>query len=90
MLTFTEDGQTWKLEIDSLDVCFGDVSEEAHFAWSGCENCNDEEGRILGNDVHDCQVFPSHEHLMRGEYWEKSLCGKCLYEHHYGIGSAEA
>ncbi len=83
MLTITEERKL-SFEIDDNNILW-DRSEDSHFSWQGCDNCNDR----LGNDVYDCKLFPSLEHARTGEYWEVQLCGKCVYESEYGIGSYE-
>jgi len=66
-----------------------DAEPEASFSWRGCEAA-DCEGRGLGADVYACQGYKSLAEAQAdpdGNLYEFDLCGKCLYEYHYGAGS---
>jgi hypothetical protein len=89
MLTFHENNKTWKMEIDDMNLHIHFLGDNHHFSWRGCENCNEENGKILGADIVECQVYPSLEHVRNEIHWDKNLCAKCVYESHYGKGSYE-
>ena len=86
------------LPIDSAQFTI-ECPDEAEFSWQGCDCCADDRiGKYrLGGDVYACKVWPAPgSDFARlsardlGEYWDKHLCAKCVYEHHYGKGSYEA
>ena len=62
------------------DIIMGlDISEETHFSWSGCDNCNNG----LGNTVYDVEAhFETGNDENRFDYYEIKLCPGCVNTWH--------
>lgn len=98
LVFYLSDYATVVLPIDSAQVLIR-CPEESEFSWQGCDCCADDRpGKIrMGGDVYRCQVWaaPGSEFAKMaindlGDHWEKHLCAKRVYEHHYGRGSWES